>query len=265
MKERLDKLLVERGLFTTREKAKRAILAGLVKVDDKCLDKPGARVEDNVEIERENTLAYVSRGGLKLEKALEEFKIGVENKVALDVGASTGGFTDCLLSRGAKRVYALDVGYGQLDWKLRNDPRVKNLERINIRYFQKEDLEEKVDLLTIDVSFISLEKVFPAAVNLLKESGEIIALIKPQFEAERKETKKGVVRDPQVHESVICKVIRAARKEDLLVRDLTASPLRGPAGNIEYFIHLTKKGKELEDTEERMKKIIEQAWRGDKE
>lgn len=265
MKERLDKLLVERGLFSTREKAKRAILAGLIKVDDKCLDKPGARVGDTVEIERENTLAYVSRGGRKLEKALEEFKIAVESKVALDVGASTGGFTDCLLSRGAKRVYAVDVGYGQLDWKLRNDPRVKNLERINIRYFPKEDLEEKVDLLTIDVSFISLEKVFPAAVNLLKESGEIIALIKPQFEAERKETKKGVVRDRQVHESVICKVIKAARKEGLLVRGLTASPLRGPAGNIEYFIHLVRKGKGLEDTEGRMKKIIAQAWRGDKE
>jgi 23S rRNA (cytidine1920-2'-O)/16S rRNA (cytidine1409-2'-O)-methyltransferase len=265
LKERLDKLLIERGLFSTREKAKRAILAGLVKVENKYLDKPGTRVENNAQIETKEGIPYVSRGGLKLEKALKEFRIKVENKVVLDVGASTGGFTDCLLQRGAKRVYALDVGYGQLDWKLRNAPRVINIERTNIRYFKEKDLPEKADLVTVDVSFISLDKVLPSLIPLLREKGEIIVLIKPQFEAERKQTKKGVVRDPQVHKEVIYKIIAVVGKENLKIRGLTFSPLRGPAGNIEYFIYLSKGGKGMRDTESRVKEIIEEAWRGDKE
>lgn len=251
MKERLDKLLVERELFSTREKAKRAILAGLVKVENKCLDKPGIRVEDNVQIEIKEGIPYVSRGGLKLESALKEFRIKVENKVVLDVGASTGGFTDCLLQGGASRVYALDVGYGQLDWKLRNDPRVINIERTNVRYFKIGDLREKVDLVTVDVSFISLNKVISPLLPLLKTRGEIIALIKPQFEAARKQAKKGVVKDPQVHKEVIYKIIEVARKESLKIKGLALSPLRGPAGNTEYFIYLTKGGKEMRDIESR--------------
>ena len=259
MKERLDKLLIEKGLFSTREKARRAILAGLVKVENRCLDKPGIRVENNAQIKIKEGIPYVSRGGLKLEKALEEFRIKVENKVALDVGASTGGFTDCLLQRGASRIYALDVGYGQLDWKLRNDPRVINIERTNIRYFKEGDLEEKVDLVTVDVSFISLNKVIPPLLSLLKVRGEIIALIKPQFEAERKQIKKGVVRDPQVHKKVIYKVIEVVNKENLKIKGLTPSPLRGPAGNIEYFIYLAKGGKGMRNIESRVDQAIEKA------
>ncbi len=241
LKKRLDILLVEKGFFSTREKAESIILSGLVKVNDKFIDKPGIKIQDDTKIEvREKGISYVSRGGIKLAGALKEFTVKVKDKVILDVGASTGGFTDCLLQKGAKKVYAVDVGYGQLDWKLRNDPRVINIERTNIRYLKEDKIGEKVDLATIDVSFISLEKVIPVVSSLMRKEGEIIALIKPQFEAGRAQVKKGVVRDPSVHQAVIEKIKRIALKEKLKVEGVCVSPLRGPAGNIEYFIYCCK-------------------------
>lgn len=241
LKKRLDILLVEKGFFSTREKAKSIILSGLVKVNDKFIDKPGIKIQDDTKIEvREKGISYVSRGGIKLAGALKEFTVKVKDKVILDVGASTGGFTDCLLQKGAKKVYAVDVGYGQLDWKLRNAPRVINIERTNIRYLKEDKIGEKIDLATIDVSFISLEKVIPVVSSLMRKEGEIIALIKPQFEAGRAQVKKGVVRDPCVHQAVIEKIKRMALKEKLKVEGVCVSPLRGPAGNIEYFIYCCK-------------------------
>ncbi|HIW84267.1 MAG TPA: TlyA family RNA methyltransferase [Candidatus Dorea gallistercoris] len=245
MKERLDVLLVKRALAPTREKAKAVIMAGSVYVDGQKEDKPGTTFDDHCRIEvRGHTLPYVSRGGFKLEKALREFDLSVAGKICTDVGSSTGGFTDCMLQNGAKKVYAIDVGRGQLDWKLRQDQRVVCMEKTNIRYVTPEDIGEPAEFSSIDVSFISLTKVLKPIRDYLTEDGEIVALIKPQFEAGREKVgKKGVVREASTHEEVIGKVMEYARQIGLDVLELTFSPIRGPEGNIEYLIHL-KKGQE---------------------
>lgn len=242
MKKRLDVLLVERGLATSREKAKAMIMAGEVLVDNEREDKAGSMFPEEVEIVlKGKPLPYVSRGGLKLEKAMKNFNLTLDGKVCMDVGASTGGFTDCMLQNGAVKVYSVDVGHGQLDWKLRNDPRVVCMERTNIRYVVTEDIEERPSFVSIDVSFISLTKVLLPVRNLMEENGEIAALIKPQFEAGREKVgKKGVVRDPAVHKEVIEMVISYAKSISFGVRHLEFSPIKGPEGNIEYLAHLKK-------------------------
>jgi len=241
-KKRLDILLVEKGLFQTREKAKASIMAGLVAVNGKRVDKAGSEVPADAKLEVAGpAIPYVSRGGLKLKKAIKEFDIRFEGKVVADIGASTGGFTDCALQNGASRVYAIDVGYGQLDWKLRQDPRVVTMERTNIRYFDTGKLETVPNIVTVDVSFISLEKVLPKISEMLLPAGEVVALIKPQFEAGREKVgKKGVVRDPQVHLQVINKVIEKAVELGFHCAGLSYSPVRGPEGNIEYLLYLVK-------------------------
>lgn len=240
-KERLDALLMNRGMFESRAKAQAAVMAGQVLVNEQKIDKPGTPVPPDVTIRLlGNNLPYVSRGGLKLEKALQIFPISVKDKVVADIGASTGGFTDCALQNGAVKVYAIDVGYGQLAWKLRSDERVVNMERTNVRYLEKESLPEQVDAATIDVAFISLDKVLPAVHKIVKEDGFVIALIKPQFEAGKENVgKKGVVRDAKVHESVINNVIDFAKAEGFGIAGLDFSPIKGPEGNIEYLLHLT--------------------------
>ncbi len=242
MKERLDVLLVQRGLAPSREKAKAMIMEGNVFVAGQREDKAGTSFDDKAEIEvRGNTLKYVSRGGLKLEKAIENFAIDLTDKICMDIGASTGGFTDCMLQNGAGKVYAVDVGYGQFAWKLRQDARVVCMEKTNIRYVTPEDISEVLDFASVDVSFISLTKVLPAAKELLREQGEMICLIKPQFEAGREKVgKKGVVREPFIHQEVIEKIIAFSRKIGFGVCGLDFSPIRGPEGNIEYLIHIQK-------------------------
>ena len=240
MKTRLDVLLVERGLAESREKAKAIIMAGEVFVDGQREDKAGTSFPEKVVIEvKGSPLKYVSRGGLKLEKAMNEFDVSLSGKVCMDVGASTGGFTDCMLQNGGVKVYSIDVGYGQLDWKLRNDPRVICMEKTNIRYVVPEDIQERPAFSSIDVSFISLTKVLLPVRNLLTEDGEIVCLIKPQFEAGREKVgKKGVVRDPAVHEEVIEKVRDYAMSIALEPCHLSFSPIKGPEGNIEYLLYL---------------------------
>ena len=242
MKKRLDVLLVERGLAPSREKAKACIMAGEVYVQGQKEDKAGALFREEASIEvRGHALPYVSRGGLKLEKAMKTFRLSLEGLVCMDVGASTGGFTDCMLQNGAAKVYAVDVGYGQLHWKLRNDPRVICMEKTNIRYVLPEEIGEGVDFSSIDVSFISLEKVLPAVREILKDQGQVVCLIKPQFEAGREKVgKKGVVKDPAVHLEVIEKVTEAALRLGFVPLSLTYSPVKGPEGNIEYLLYLRK-------------------------
>lgn len=243
MKERLDVLLVKKGLAPSREKAKAVIMAGSVYVDGQKEDKAGSVFdEESAQIEvRGHALPYVSRGGLKLEKALKVFPIMLTDKICMDIGASTGGFTDCMLQNGAAKVYSVDVGYGQLDWKLRQDDRVVCMEKTNFRYMTPEDIPDVLDFASVDVSFISLDKILTPAYALLKEQGEMVALIKPQFEAGREKVgKKGVVRDPKVHEEVISRIVRHADEVSFEVLDLSYSPIRGPEGNIEYLIHLKK-------------------------
>ena len=244
MKDRLDVLLVKRGLAESREKAKAVIMSGIVYVDGQKEDKAGQTFADTANIEvRGSTLKYVSRGGLKLEKAMECFDVSVKDKVCMDIGASSGGFTDCMLQNGAKKVYAVDVGHGQLAWKLRNDTRVVVMEKTNIRYVKPEDIGESIDFASIDVSFISLSKVLPAAYNLLSKRGEIVALIKPQFEAGREKVgKKGVVREKSTHIEVIQNCFAYAKENGFFVRELEFSPVKGPEGNIEYLYHLVKSG-----------------------
>ncbi len=243
-KKRLDILLVERGLAETREKAQALIIAGDVTVNGRSIDKPGTAVAEESEILIAQGLRFVSRGGLKLEGALDALGVAVAGLVVVDVGASTGGFTDCLLQRGARRVYAVDVGYGQLDWRLRTDPRVVVRERTNVRHLTA--LPEAVDLATVDVSFISLRLVLPAIGNLLKKDGLVVALVKPQFEAGRRQVGKGgVVRDAAVHKQVLRSLVDWARKEGWVVRGATPSPLLGPAGNREFFVLLAKEGPSL--------------------
>ncbi len=241
-KVRIDVLLVEKGLCKSREQAKALIMAGQVYVNGCRCDKAGDQVLSEVLPEiRGETLKYVSRGGLKLEKALSCFPISLENKICMDIGASTGGFTDCMLMSGAKKVYSIDVGYGQLAWKLRVDERVVNMERTNIRYVKPEDIEDTPKFASIDVSFISLGLVLPVAYNILSDDGEVVALIKPQFEAGREQVgKKGVVRDENVHMEVIEKVAEKAQDIGFSVCGLSYSPVKGPEGNIEYLIYLSK-------------------------
>jgi len=239
-KERLDVLLVNRQFFESREKARRAIMAGSVFVDGERVDKAGFLCSPDAEITvKSDPVPYVSRGGLKLEKALRVFNIGLEGMTCVDVGASTGGFTDVMLKNGAAKVYAVDVGYGQLAWSLRNDPRVVCMERTNFRYVKPEDIGEPLDFGAADVSFISLRLILPPLKAVLKENARAVCLIKPQFEAGREKVgKKGVVRDPAVHEEVITQVIDAARNQGFAVLGLSWSPVKGPEGNIEYILHL---------------------------
>jgi len=241
-KERLDKLLVEKGILSSRERARSLIMEGKVLVDGEKIDKPGTRVETGARIEiRGEEQPYVSRGGLKLEKALEAFAIDPSGWAVMDVGASTGGFTDCVLQKGARKVYAVDVGYGQLAWKLRTDPRVVNLERRNIRTLEREEVEEEVDLIVIDTSFISIEKFLSRLLPFLKKEGSMVGLIKPQFEVGKGEVGKGgVVREPALHRKVIDRIAQYSRGIGLNVLGVVESPLLGPKGNKEFFIHLRK-------------------------
>ena len=242
MKIRLDQYLVQNGLVQSRERAKALIMAGVVFVNQQKVDKAGEMIKEDAVVEvRGHDIGYVSRGGLKLEKAMKTFPITLEGKICADIGASTGGFTDCMLQNGAARVYAVDVGYGQLDWKLRNDPRVVCLERTNARYLDHEQVPDVLDFASIDVSFISLKLIFPALYNLLREGGEIACLIKPQFEAgPEKVGKKGVVRDPKVHLEVLENFLTHAKDNHFTVLGITYSPIRGPEGNIEYLGYLRK-------------------------
>ena len=246
IKKRLDVLLTEQMYADTRSKAQAIIMAGQVYVNGQKADKPGTAYEETVQIEvRGVTCPYVSRGGLKLEKALRDFGVKPEGYVCSDSGASTGGFTDCLLQQGAKKVFAIDVGYGQLDWKIRSDERVVVMERTNIRYVTPEDLGEALDLSVVDVSFISLSIVLPAIKNLLKSTGQVLCLIKPQFEAGRdKVGKKGVVRDPETHKEVLDSFVALADALGFTILGLTFSPVKGPEGNIEFLGHLTLDDKE---------------------
>ena len=241
-KERLDILLVDREFFDSREKAKRSIMAGEIFINGQRVDKAGEKVEVDSDIEcRGKALPYVSRGGLKLEKAMKAFAIDLDNYICMDIGASTGGFTDCMLQNGASKVYSIDVGYGQFAWKLRIDDRVVCLERTNVRYVTEEEVPDKCDFSSIDVSFISLTKVIPAVLNLLNENGSVVALIKPQFEAGREKVgKKGVVRDPNTHKEVIIKIVDYLKSLNLNILNLGFSPIKGPEGNIEYLIYFTK-------------------------
>ena len=242
VKKRLDVLLVERGFAETRTKAQAIIMSGLVYVQGQKADKPGMAFEENSEIEvRGATCPYVSRGGLKLEKALRDFGVDPTGFVCSDSGASTGGFTDCLLQQGASKVFAIDVGYGQLDWKIRSDPRVVVMERTNVRYVTPEQLGEPLDLSVVDVSFISLRIVLPVIKTFLKENaGQVLCLIKPQFEAGKEKVgKKGVVRDPSVHKEVLDDFVALTEEIGFKILGLTFSPVKGPEGNIEFLAHLT--------------------------
>ena len=240
MKERLDVLLVNRNLAESREKAKAIIMSGIVYVDGQKEDKAGTMFEDTVSVEvRGHTLAYVSRGGLKLEKAMTHFGVTLNGKICMDVGASTGGFTDCMLQNGAVKVYSVDVGHGQLAWKLRNDERVVCMEKTNIRYVTPEDIPDRIQFASIDVSFISLTKVLGPVKELLTEDGQIVCLIKPQFEAGREKVgKKGVVREKSTHLEVIESVIAFAKSIGFGILNLEFSPIKGPEGNIEYLLYL---------------------------
>ena len=245
MKERLDVLLVKQGLAPSREKAKAIIMSGNVFVAGQREDKAGSVFDEAAVITvKENPLKYVSRGGLKLEKAMQCFPISLTECVCMDIGASTGGFTDCMLQNGAAKVYAVDVGHGQLAWKLRNDERVVCMEKTNFRYMTPSDIQEKLDFASVDVSFISLTKILIPARNLLKENGRMVCLIKPQFEAGRdKVGKKGVVREPEIHREVIARILDFADLAGFLVQGLSYSPVKGPEGNIEYLVFLEKKPK----------------------
>lgn len=249
MKERLDILLVRQGLAASREKAKAVIMAGCVYVNDQKEDKAGTMFDETkVQIEvRGNTLRYVSRGGLKLEKAIAQFAIQLDEKICMDIGASTGGFTDCMLQNGAKKVYSIDVGHGQLAWKLRNDKRVVCMEKTNFRYMTPEEIADRLDFASVDVSFISLDKILRPAYVLLKPNAEMVCLIKPQFEAGKENVgKKGVVRDPQIHREVIEKVFAFTLAEGFEILNLDFSPIRGPEGNIEYLMHLLRTEQPIE-------------------
>ncbi len=242
MKKRLDILVYEKGFAESREKAKAIIMAGQVYVDNQKADKCGTSYDENANIEvRGNVLKYVSRGGLKLEKAIDNFGLDLNGAVAMDIGASTGGFTDCMLQNGAKKVYSIDVGYGQLAWKLRTDERVVNLERTNMRKVTREQVPDPIDFFSVDVSFISLRLILPVARELMAENAEAVCLIKPQFEAGREKVgKKGVVRDPSVHVEVVRGIYDFCLQSGFDVLNLDFSPIKGPEGNIEYLIHLKK-------------------------
>lgn len=257
MKERLDVLLVKGGYAPSREKAKAIIMEGNVFVNNVREDKAGSSFDEKAIIEvRGNTLKYVSRGGLKLEKAMDNFNVITDGKICMDVGASTGGFTDCMLQNGAAKVYAVDVGYGQFAWKLRQDSRVVCMEKTNIRYVTRDDIQDSIEFSSIDVSFISLTKVLVPVRNLLSNKGEIVCLIKPQFEAGREKVgKNGVVRDKNVHIEVIENVISFAKSNGFKVLNLDFSPIKGPEGNIEYLLHIVKEDIDEKDEEAGEKEI----------
>lgn len=263
MKQRLDVALVERGLIASREKAKVVIMEGLVYVNGQKSDKAGAQVKDDDKIEvRGETLRYVSRGGKKLEKAMQVFPITLNDCICIDIGASTGGFTDCMLQNGASRVYAVDVGYGQLAWKLRTDARVVNLERTNFRYVTEKEIPEKLQFASIDVSFISLSRILPALSPLLAEENDVACLIKPQFEAGKEKVgKKGVVRDPATHREVIERVTAFMLEEGFSVFGITFSPITGPEGNIEYLAHLRREEHPAWKTEVSIPELVEESHR----
>jgi 23S rRNA (cytidine1920-2'-O)/16S rRNA (cytidine1409-2'-O)-methyltransferase len=250
-RDRVDKVLVERGIVPSRERARALIMAGKVIVDGKRVDKPGIQINGDARLRlEEGDSPYVSRGGEKMEGALKTFSINPKGLIVMDVGASTGGFTDCILQKGAKKVYAVDVGYGQLAWKLQKDPRVVNLERNNIRYLQREEVQEELDLILIDTSFISIEKFLPHLLGFLKTGGAILSLIKPQFEVGKEEVGKGgVVKDKALHEKVIDRISAFSRGLGLTVLGVTESPLLGPKGNKEFFIYLKKEDERHGQTE----------------
>lgn len=260
-KKRADILLFEKGLVDSREKAKTLIMEGIVFIGDRRIDKAGEKVEIDAPIEiKKNPITYVSRGGLKLEKAIKNFNINLENKICMDIGASTGGFTDCMLKEGANKVYAVDVGYGQLDWKLRNDPRVIVMERTNIRYVTEKDIKDVIDFISIDVSFISLRLVLPVAKKLLSKEGRIVALIKPQFEAGREKVgKKGIVRDKNVHIEVLKSIVEFCNVEGLTIIDLDFSPVTGSTGNIEFLAHILKSNNSIGINNTKIEEIVNNA------
>lgn len=269
MKERLDMLLVQQGYASSREKAKAIIMSGIVFVDGQREDKAGASFDGaKVKIEvKGSTLKYVSRGGLKLEKAIAAFALVLQDWICMDIGASTGGFTDCMLQNGAAKVYAVDVGHGQLDWVLRNDKRVVCMEKTNFRYMQPADIEDVLDFASVDVSFISLTKILIPARNLLKSGGQMVCLIKPQFEAGKEKVgKKGVVREPKIHEEVIGKVIDFADIAGFQIMGLSFSPIKGPEGNIEYLLFIQKAEEITEEmlsmTEAEAENLLEAAING---
>lgn len=262
-KERLDVLLVQQGLANSRELAKAYIMAGNVYVDGQKEDKAGTKVAVTAKLEvKGNQMKYVSRGGYKLEKAMDVFSIRLDGKICLDIGASTGGFTDCMLQNGASKVYAIDVGYGQFAWKLRNDERVVCLEKTNVRYVTHEQVPDEGDFASIDVSFISLTKVLPAVLGVLGEKGQLVCLIKPQFEAGREKVgKKGVVRDSSVHREVIEMIVEYVRTQSLGILGLDFSPIKGPEGNIEYLIYLDKSrsGMHEDEVQARVDTVVAQS------
>lgn len=260
-KIRLDVALVEKGLAPSREKAKAIIMAGIVYVNNQKSDKAGKEIniDDVVEV-RGSTLKYVSRGGLKLEKAMQSFPITLEGKICMDVGASTGGFTDCMLMNGAVKVYSIDVGYGQLAWKLRTDNRVVNLERTNFRYVTEEEVKDKIDFASVDVSFISLKHILPNLYKFLKDNGQAVCLIKPQFEAGREKVgKKGVVSDLNTHLEVVERIINLAVENNFSVLGLEFSPVKGPEGNIEYLIYLQKSCEPIISPDVNPKELVNQS------
>lgn len=259
-KERLDVLIAKRDLAPSREKAKAYIMSGVVFVNGQKEDKPGLQTKIDAEIEIKETMKYVSRGGYKLEKAMEVFPISLQDKITMDVGASTGGFTDCMLQNGAKKVYSVDVGYGQFAWKLRQDDRVVCMEKTNIRYVTREEIEDDIEFASIDVSFISLTKVIGPLQGLMTHDGEIVALIKPQFEAGREKVgKKGVIKDPKVHAEVIENVVTFARELGFGILGIDHSPIKGPEGNIEYLVYLKNKasGLDLQAEKEEIKQVVQ--------
>ena len=259
MKKRLDVLVYEKGFAESREKAKAIIMAGQVYVDNQKADKCGTSYDENADIEvRGSVLKYVSRGGLKLEKAIDRFDLDLNDKITMDIGASTGGFTDCMLQNGAKKVYSIDVGYGQLAWKLRTDERVVNLERTNMRHVTREQVPDPIDFFSVDVSFISLKLILPVARQLMAENAQAVCLIKPQFEAGRgKVGKKGVVRDPEVHVEVVRQIEEFCLQNGFDVLNLDYSPIKGPEGNIEYLIHLRKSDSPQKETEITPEQLVE--------
>lgn len=262
VKKRADLLLFEKGLVDSREKGKRVIMEGSVFVGNERVDKPGEKIDEDLDIYiKENPIKYVSRGGLKLEKAIEEFSIDLQDKICMDIGASTGGFTDCMLQEGAKKVYALDVGYGQLDWSLRNNPAVVVMERTNIRHVEVDDIDDLLDFISIDVSFISLKLVLPVAKKLLRAKGEIVALIKPQFEAGREKVgKKGIVREKSTHIEVLNSIVNFSQDLGLKVNNISYSPVKGAKGNIEFLIYLANEKDDRPFDLMKVDKLIEKAY-----
>nr|WP_316621452.1 TlyA family RNA methyltransferase [uncultured Ruminococcus sp.] len=261
MKKRLDVLLVEKGFFESREKAKAVIMSGCVYVNNQKADKAGTNFDENAAVEvRDNRMRYVSRGGYKLEKAMEVFPITLEGKVTMDIGASTGGFTDCMLQNGAQKVYAVDVGYGQLAWKLRSDERVVNLERTNMRYVTHEQVSEWIDFFSVDVAFISLKLILPAARGVCAEGAEAVCLIKPQFEAGRENVgKNGVVRDKKVHIAVVEEIIDFCLNNGFSVLGLSFSPIKGPQGNIEYLLYIKRSDAPQNNLSVTAEEVVEQS------